>query len=349
MWALLVVSLGGADASADAADAADVAERTPLASFPSAVTEHWIRHPRLARESLGSIATRFGVSDKDLLEWNPGVREVAAKDEVLRVRVAADAPAQVPVYVHVGKDATWNDLAARYGTTVDALQSDNPQHARRKTPPKGARLTVWVKSGVQRLPGAAPVQPLPAFEVPPGGVAVGPPHRGRLEGGVKLPDSDLYTIRFEKLCYGTSLAVADLQSVLAGFRRETGYEHELFIGAMSRKTGRKLRPHKSHRTGRDVDIRLPALPHAVGYKLERDEIDWPAAWALVDTFARTGDIHMIFLERKLWPRLRRAAMRTGATDEQLERAFGLIRHSKGHTAHIHVRFVCSADATECED
>src|SRR5690606_440043 len=125
-----------------------------------------------------------------------------------------------------------------------------------KRPPHGARLVLWVPTGVKRLPAAAPEITLPTFDVPDGGVAVGKPHRGRLENGVRLPDSELYTIRFDRLCYGTSLAVRDIQAAIATFRQETGFEGEVFIGAMSRKSGRKLSPHRSHRTGRDVDVRM---------------------------------------------------------------------------------------------
>ncbi len=336
---------------ADPSDVADTAEATrpppPNASFPSSQTEVRIRHPRLADESLTAIARRYQVSEAQLHEWNPTAGLEAAKDEVLELVVDGDQPARLPIYVRVGDTTGWEDLARDYDTTVDALKADNPKLAKRKNLAKGSRLTVWVRSGVQRLPSAAPAQPLPTYTVEPGGVAVGPPHRGRLEGGIKLPDSELYTIRFDKLCYGTTLAVASIQSAIAGFRRETGFERDLYIGALSRKQGRKLRPHRSHRTGRDADIRLPALPFAEGHKLERDEIDWPAAWALIDAFARTGEVQTIFLERKLWSRLRRAALRTGASDDELARAFDLIHHSKGHTAHIHVRFECSDDATEC--
>lgn len=320
---------------------------TPNASFPSAKTEVKIRHPRLNGESITAIALRYGVTEAQLEAWNPKIGKKANKGEVVELTVDGDKPARVAIYVRVGSKDSWADIAGRYDTSVEALKADNHRFAKRKRPPKGARLTVWLSSGVQRLPAAAPVQPLPTYTVTAGGVAVGPPHRGRLEGGVKLPDNDLYTIRFEKLCFGTTLAVASIQSAIAGFRRETSFDRDLFIGALSRKKGRRLRPHRSHRTGRDADIRLPALPHAVGYKLERDEIDWPATWALIDAFARTGKVQMIFLERKLWQRLRRSAMRTGATDEQLERAFELIHHSKGHTAHIHVRFQCSDDAPDC--
>jgi murein endopeptidase len=117
---------------------------------------------------------------------------------------------------------------------------------------------------------------------------------------------------------------------------------------MSRKGGRKLRPHRSHRTGRDVDIRMPALPHAEGSELARDEIDWAATWAMIDAFVRTEHVQQIYLERKLWERLRRAAMRTGASDGSITRAFDVISHEKGHTSHVHVRFVCGSDAPDCE-
>jgi murein endopeptidase len=343
-WALLVVFLGGAELS----DRAQPDEFGPAgAGVPSARGQIRIRHPRMGNEALSSIAARYHVSEAQLTEWNPGIGERPQKGEIVELLVDGNAPPFQPVFAHIGAKATWEDIATRYDVTVDDLKAANPRHAKRRRPPKGARLTVWVPSGVRRLPAAAPKQPLPKFTVPSGGVAVGRPHRGRLVGGIALPDSDQYTVRLDHQRYGTSLAVAAIQSAIAGFRRETGFDRDIVIGALSRKTGRRLPPHKSHRAGRDADIRLPAFPHAEGFKLQKDEIDWPAAWALVDAFARTGDVQVIFLERKLWQRLRKAAMRTGATDAQLDRAFDLIHHSKGHTAHIHVRFVCSAEATDC--
>jgi murein endopeptidase len=343
-WLAIVAWLGWSDVSHATAVSSESA-----ASFPSAIDTVWIRTPLLADESLAEVAARHDVSEADLRRWNAHAGKLE-RGVVVKVRVRADAPALQPIYASVNEDETWDDFAARHGVTADEARASSPGHAKRKRPPARARLVLWVPTRVRRLPAAAPVVPIPAFDVPEGGVAVGKPHRGRLENGVRLPDSELYTIRFDRLCYGTSLAVRDIQTAIATFRHETGFDGEIFIGAMSRKSGRTLRPHRSHRTGRDVDVRMPALPFAEGRaELARDEIDWSATWALIDAFVRTGDVHSIFLERKLWERLKRGALRTGATDEQIARAFEVIKHSKGHTSHVHVRFQCGAEATECED
>jgi hypothetical protein len=121
--------------------------------------------------------------------------------------------------VHAEKGDTWDSVAARYGVTREALLAANPKMARRERPARDARLTVWIPSGVQRLPDAAPAIALPDFDVPQGGVAVGSPHRGRLEKGVQLPDRDLYTKRIDRLCYGTSLAVETSRRSSARSRR----------------------------------------------------------------------------------------------------------------------------------
>lgn len=319
------------------------------ASFPSSSETAWIRTPLLAGEDLAQIAARYGVDEDDLRAWNSSA-DALSRGDVVKVRVRADSPALQPIYARVEDEDTWDTFARRHGVSAEAARATNPKYAKKKRPPKGARLVLWVQTGVQRLPAAAPVIAIPTFDVPRGGVAVGKPHRGHLENGVRLPDSELYTIRFDRLCYGTSLAVHDIQHAIATFRHETSFGGQLFIGAMSRKSGRRLRPHRSHRTGRDVDVRMPALAFAEGRaKLERDEIDWSATWALVDAFARTEHVQSIFLERKLWDRLERGALRTGATDEQIERVFAVIKHSKGHTSHVHVRFQCSADAPACDD
>ncbi len=96
-----------------------------------------------------------------------------------------------------------------------------------------------------------------------------------------------------------------------------------------------------------MDVRLPAMPHADGFKLEIDEVDWHATWALIDTFVRTGDVEIIFLERKLRHRLKRAGMALGADDERVSTVMRKIRHSPGHTAHIHVRFRCDDHEERC--
>jgi murein endopeptidase len=179
---------------------------------------------------------------------------------------------------------------------------------------------------------------------------VGTPNKGRILDAVALPASDAYTIRFERLAFGSSLTVHGVQQAIVAFRRETGYDGNITIGAMSRKTGRRLRPHRSHQSGRDVDIRLPPMRFAKHEaKLTATEVDWHATWALLDAFVRTGDVHEIYLERKFYPRLRRAARRLGADEERIQTVMRYLRHVKGHVHHFHVRFECSPQAERCSD
>jgi murein endopeptidase len=192
-------------------------------------------------------------------------------------------------------------------------------------------------------------QALPEVDVRPGGMSIGRPSRGRLRGGVPLPASDDYTVRVPYQGYGTSLTVRDVQRAIAGFRSETGFDDPITIGALSRRTGRRLRPHKSHQSGRDVDVRLPAMPFVDGHSLESHEVDWHATYALIEAFVRTGDVNVIFLERRFYRRLRRAAERLGADDERIQHVLGHLKHSKGHTGHMHVRFRCAPESLECKD
>ena len=314
----------------------------------------WVRHTIRPSEGLPAVLERYGVTAKEVRSWNADVPSKALDDTgtVLRIRTSRPTPPRQrrKVEVRDRDEDTWQTIAARFGVTPDELRAWNPRLARRKKLPRGAVLTLWLESRVHALPPADPSSALP--DVPPAGQArsVGRPHRGRLADGIRLPDSDLYTIRFDRLAYGTTLAVRDIQRAIMGFRQETGFDGDISIGAMSRRTGRRLRPHRSHQSGRDADIRLPAMRDADGEpRLAPHEIDWYATWALMDAFVRTGEVQVIFIERKFFRRLKAAGLRLGATDERIATVFGFLRHSEGHVAHMHVRFVCSPAAPDCRD
>ena len=322
---------------------------TPATSGPGGATDPdapWIRY-RLGRgESIEDLAVRYGVTGDEIIAANNGAHEFS-KGDLVRLQPRRFSPPLASRTVKSSKRRTWAEVAARYDVEVDELRRWNKRFGRRKGVPEGATLTVWFRSGVTSFALSTPPE-LPEFEPVPGGYSVGKPHRGRIEHAVQLPESDLYTIRINRLAWGSSFAVRNIQRALAGFRRDSGFMGSIFIGAMSQKSGRRLRPHRSHQSGRDIDVRLPAMPHVVGYKLDRTEVDWHAAWMLVDAFVRTDAVQVIFLERKLFARLRSAGLRMGATDTRLAEVMGHVRHSKGHTSHIHVRFDCAAEATQCD-
>ena len=304
-----------------------------------------IRYTMQGGEQLDELAEFYGTTEASLRRDNPG--------EITRGRVLDIDAMRLPaprqrLRVTVGERDGWAGIAGRYGVAEANLRRWNPKNDRRRRLRSGATLVLWLPSGALHYPLPADASGFPEVPKPEHGESIGRPHRGRLLDGAALPKGP-YTIRFDWQAFGSARTVWNIGRVLRAFRAETGFEPELFVGAISRRTGRRLPPHRSHQSGRDVDVRLPAMPHATGYKLQADEVDWHATWALVDAFVRTGDAQVIFLERKLRRRLQRAGMALGASDGRLATVMGKVRHSPGHTAHIHVRFERAANEAECRD
>jgi hypothetical protein len=315
----------------------------------------WVDHVVIPWERLDDVATRYGVENDDIVRWNEldtEGRRYLRSGKRLRI-LARRFPPPRQRMTHVVRDGdTWRKIARRYGRDSKQLRRWNPRLSRRRLAP-GDRVVLWLDAGVPNPALGLRGPPVETVDVPGGGLSVGRPHRGRLENGVKLPESELYTIRLPYQSYGTTLAVRNLQKAIATFRYRTAFAGEIVIGAMSRRTGRRLRPHKSHQSGRDVDIRLPAMPHAQGKaRLRSDDVDWHAAWALIEALVDTNAVRRIYLEASRQRRLRRAAKGMGASAERIAAVIGstgIVRHSPGHTGHIHVRFRCSQEAPRCRD
>jgi len=153
---------------------------------------------------------------------------------------------------------------------------------------------------------------------------------------------------------------------LASFRNRSGYRGELVVGDLSQAGGGSYGPHRSHQSGRDVDLWLPISGGAYrrgcvrcGTDLcrpEPHEVDWRATWQLVQALAARGSAQDIFLAWQLHPQLRRAASELGAPEPELDRTIQhpvrgratLVKHAAGHTHHLHVRFRCPANDPGCE-
>ena len=295
-----------------------------------------LRYVLRGGEQLELLAERYGTTGAQLRADNPGKW---SKGRTLSIAATRRPVPVQKLLVKARERDSWAKLAARYEVEAQDVRLWNPRAGRRRRPRHGQTLVLWLPSGASSYPLPEGTASFPAIDKPTHGESVGKPNRGRLEHAARLPPGP-YVIRFDWQCFGSALAVWNIQRVIGGFRAETGYERDIFVGALSRRTGRRLPPHRSHQSGRDVDVRLPAMPHATGFKLSATEVDWHATWALVDAFVRTGDIAVIFLERKLRQRLRRAGVAMGADDTRIERVMARVRHSPGHTADIHVRFRC---------
>jgi LysM repeat protein len=211
--------------------------------------------------------------------------------------------------------------------------------------------------------GTAPAPPRKVGQytlmpVAAGGQSVGSPSRGRVRNAVQLPANDaLYTIRNPDHSWGSSNAVEQLQVGMAIFREQTGFKRAITICDMSLRNGGRFRPHRSHTSGRDVDIRLPLKAGVPEDTLPENPavVDWDMAWSLIKALVATGEVHYLFLARSRMVHLYKAAQRAGESPEDLTVLIQypghgrntLVRHSAGHTKHMHVRWKCAPDEEQC--
>lgn len=190
--------------------------------------------------------------------------------------------------------------------------------------------------------------------------SVGSPNRGRLKRGVQLQSSNWYTVRTPRESWGSSHTINQLHHALVRFRIGSKYKRELVVQDLSLRSGGHFPPHRSHQSGRDVDIRL-CVNHRVkqnGVPRKVSQVDWDATWALVHELIKTGEVEYIFLDYDRQKHLYRGAQRAGVpktllarwiqypTHSQSQRS-GIVRHSKGHSVHIHVRFRCGPRDKHC--
>lgn len=192
--------------------------------------------------------------------------------------------------------------------------------------------------------------------------SVGKPNRGRLENGRCMPEKGPGFIRFSESACGTDETVTLVMFAMGEFLSSYPDSVPVVIGALSTPNGGRLRPHKSHRTGRDIDFgffRTDNTPMRRFDDIEPDRIDFEKSFALMANLIATGRVQNIYVNYGLQSRLLQAARDMGYDDEQLAWLFeyprgrkarvGVIRHAKGHTRHFHVRFVCPAGDETCDE
>jgi LysM repeat protein len=331
----------------------------------------WVRHQVGPRETLGEIAARYGTSIEGLKEWNEDKLakmkpRVHLKEGIeLRVKANRIPPQRYAIEYVVQAGQTWETIAVDHRVDVRDLKHVNgaPEDDSMIELEAGRTLTIWVDPAIDwtvfHQPGLA-IDPRWVEQIPDTARSHGHPNRGKIRGEpVQLPEiPELYTRRFDRIAHGSSHAIKTIVSAFANFRHETGYEGEILVGSIARPSGGRFPPHKSHQSGRDVDIRLPMLPwFETTIDPQADEIDWRAVWMLIDAFLATGEVEMIFLDHKLQRPLYYAALSLGATPEELDQIITwprkdgkgkqLIRHERGHDGHIHVRIKCGDDEPSC--
>jgi len=208
-------------------------------------------------------------------------------------------------------------------------------------------------------PSGRPVR----LEFPRRARSIGRTNGGQLVDGRCLkPEGPGFLQRKPGAACGTDEAVLLLMFAIGEVLREYPDSPPVVIGALSRPEGGPLAPHKSHQSGRDVDVGLYAVngrPLANFVELPPDGTDFEKTFLLMVNLMATGRVSRILVNYALQPHLYRAAQAMGYDERQLAWIFqfprgpkakaGVIRHARGHKRHFHVRFKCPDGDSECVD
>lgn len=249
----------------------------------------------------------------------------------------------------VASGETLSAIAKQYDTSIAAIQKRN------------------------HIDGSI-IRPGQELEVIPGkngsgrpiiGQSRGVPHRGQLLNGVQLPPSSAYFRRRPHRAWGATHVVHHIKratSVVAAKHKV----HKLALGDISAKKGGFIDQHRSHQSGRDVDLGFYFNKQPTGYPESfvvgnAKNLHLAANWLLVSTLAATrkqnGGVSKIFLDYDVQGILYRYAKKRGVPQRTLDGMFqypngrdsasGFIRHEKGHDDHYHVRFKCPTGDSSC--
>lgn len=268
--------------------------------------------------------------------------------------------AQEPPEPMVGEPAEPAEPAER---AVAAAPADAGRDVRdaEETPP--AEATEHVVLDQRALAALSP-----SVSEPAAGQSLGLPWRGRLQAASRLQVGEGYLVRRPHRAFGTETTIAHVQNALAAVRRSFPELHDIAIGDLSAEHGGPISDHRSHQSGRDIDIGLLFTTKPAGYPASfvvgteetlHAAANWALLSALADTSALDGGASMIFLDYEVQGVLYRWAQAEGIDAEVLEKVFqyprgkrasvGLVRHAANHADHFHVRFACASAEAECRE
>jgi LysM repeat protein len=199
------------------------------------------------------------------------------------------------------------------------------------------------------------------------GQSRGKPYRGKLHSGVQLPAHPAYYRRRPHWAYAAQHVVDYTRSIIVSIHGKFADLHRLAIGDLSAPDGGRIPGHRSHQSGRDVDVGLYFRRPPVGYPDEfvvasAGELHVAATWALVwelwQAAKQPGGPERIFLDYGVQKILYEHAARDGVPKQVLQQMFQypqgrwardrFISHEAAHADHLHVRFRCPPDDRACE-
>lgn len=284
-------------------------------------------------ETAPQLAQRLGVSLDALARANPdlGFDALSAGDE-LRV-----PPARIAMH-EVRRGETLGRIARRHRVRLEQLVAWNPRVEQRLL--AGARLEIRRQAASE---------------------SVGTPTCGGIVAGMRARPHRGYVLRNPARSWATERTIARLESAFEALLRAHPRASRVRVHDLSLPGGGPIDDHRSHHSGRDVDItyhqrRCDPTDGCPLQVLAPDQLDVTRQWALLRHWLRRGEAEAIFIDYALQAPLYREAQRRGASAEELARWFqyprrgrpeGVIRHFPNHRDHLHVRFACHESERRC--
>lgn len=300
-----------------------------LTALAAGVTSCSIAHA----EEPGGVVTELEVPDPPTVHAMGATIPFSA-----RPRLNLDA-----VWWSAPRDESLKRLADRWGADEDELRELNPDLAD---------------------DGARQGQRVVIYRFEPGTVSrsVGAPNRGRIENSAPFPVGEGWTLRgYRPRSYATRQTVTELATSLAQWRERHPKANPVKLGEFSRRGGGRVRPHKSHRTGRDVDIGYVMNEPDEGHRfvtVTDSNLDAAATWGLVQRLVANGAVESIFMAESVQEQLipfaaltmsetgQRSLFSTLEPDARAKKKT-IIRAWRGHDDHMHVRFACTEADLRC--
>ncbi|HEX8537630.1 MAG TPA: LysM peptidoglycan-binding domain-containing protein [Cystobacter sp.] len=175
-----------------------------------------------------------------------------------------------------------------------------------------------------------------------GSISVGFVHSGRMVNSVQFPRGDAWIVVSPELAWATQETIDYTTRAIREVRAAYPKAPALRVNQISSRDGGYLRPHKSHQSGRDVDLGFyyPTVDPIRARERER-YIDLELNWALIKSLIQHTDVQMILVDKRVQKVLREYALSKGEDPRWVASLFGdsaLIKHARGHRDHFHVRF-----------
>ncbi len=191
--------------------------------------------------------------------------------------------------------------------------------------------------------------------------SIGLPHDGSITGAMPMLEGPGRRITAERWkTWATRETVVSLDRVLRAWAASAPSVQPILIGNLSTRRGGPLEPHKTHQSGRDVDISYPTQwdgkSKVSWQRIDKNNLDASATWRLLRLLVEHADVEVMFMDRSVQRLLLAYAEGHDAMSQSqlaawLQVAEGsdeaLIRHVAGHRDHLHVRLACPSSQRRC--